>query len=171
MSNKILRKLKNFKSTLEKSNYIELNSFKRLTSFQSSNSHIQPNEKSLLNNSNKKRLFSFKNDKLAISQEEQVKDQLTRNEDVKEMTELIRDFLDPAEFYKSVKTIGGIEFFCGVPDSLLKGFNKNLFCIPEDSANIPRDRFGTRGLLQKHREKITFEDNFFLFWNMERFFW
>jgi len=37
------------------------------------------------------------------------------------MTELIRDFLDPAEFYKSVKTIGGIEYFCGVPDSLLKG--------------------------------------------------
>ena len=37
------------------------------------------------------------------------------------MTELIRDFLDPAEFYKSVKTIGGIDYFCGVPDSLLKG--------------------------------------------------
>jgi hypothetical protein len=39
------------------------------------------------------------------------------------MTELIRDFLDPAEFYKAVKTIGGIDYFCGVPDSLLKGID------------------------------------------------
>jgi len=46
------------------------------------------------------------------------------------MTELIRDFLDPAEFYKSVKTIGGIEYFCGVPDSLLKGiFIRLIFKI------------------------------------------
>jgi hypothetical protein len=37
------------------------------------------------------------------------------------MDELIRDFLDPAEFFKAVQNIGGIEFFCGVPDSLLKG--------------------------------------------------
>jgi hypothetical protein len=37
------------------------------------------------------------------------------------MTELIRDFLDPAEFFKAVQKIGGIEHFCGVPDSLLKG--------------------------------------------------
>ena len=37
------------------------------------------------------------------------------------MTELVRDFLDPGEFYNSVKKIAGIDFFCGVPDSLLKG--------------------------------------------------
>ena len=37
------------------------------------------------------------------------------------MTELIRDFLDPAEFYKSIQKIG-VNFFCGVPDSLLKDF-------------------------------------------------
>ncbi len=37
------------------------------------------------------------------------------------MPELVRDFLDPGEFFKQVKTICGIEFFCGVPDSLLKG--------------------------------------------------
>jgi len=37
------------------------------------------------------------------------------------MPELVRDFLDPAEFYRQLKTICGIEFFCGVPDSLLKG--------------------------------------------------
>jgi phosphonopyruvate decarboxylase len=37
------------------------------------------------------------------------------------MTELIRDFLDPAEFYQSIQNIG-VNFFCGVPDSLLKDF-------------------------------------------------
>ena len=37
------------------------------------------------------------------------------------MPELVRDFLDPAEFFQQVKTICGIDFFCGVPDSLLKG--------------------------------------------------
>lgn len=42
------------------------------------------------------------------------------------MTELIRDFLDPAEFYHAVRKIGGIEFFCGVPDSLLKGKSNNF---------------------------------------------
>ncbi|CAF3346812.1 unnamed protein product, partial [Rotaria sp. Silwood2] len=38
------------------------------------------------------------------------------------MPELTRDFLHPAEFYQQVKTICGINFFCGVPDSLLKDF-------------------------------------------------
>lgn len=37
------------------------------------------------------------------------------------MTELIRDFLDPAEFHAAVQNIG-INFFCGVPDSLLKDY-------------------------------------------------
>ncbi|KAL3842621.1 hypothetical protein ACJMK2_020614 [Sinanodonta woodiana] len=37
------------------------------------------------------------------------------------MTELVRDFLDPAEFYKLLRGIG-VDFFCGVPDSLLKDF-------------------------------------------------
>jgi phosphonopyruvate decarboxylase len=37
------------------------------------------------------------------------------------MPELVRDFLDPAEFFQQMKTICGIDFFCGVPDSLLKG--------------------------------------------------
>lgn len=47
--------------------------------------------------------------------------QKKRNQEVQEMTELIRDFIDPGEFFKAVRAIGGIEFFCGVPDSLLKG--------------------------------------------------
>lgn len=51
----------------------------------------------------------------------QVAEQKKRNEEVQEMTELIRDFLDPADFFNSVKTVAGIDFFCGVPDSLLKG--------------------------------------------------
>ena len=55
------------------------------------------------------------------AQEEQVKQQLKRNQEVQEMTELIRDFLDPAEFYQAVRRIG-VDFFCGVPDSLLKDF-------------------------------------------------
>jgi phosphonopyruvate decarboxylase len=38
------------------------------------------------------------------------------------MTELIRDFLDPAEFFRALKNVGNIDFFCGVPDSLLKDF-------------------------------------------------
>ena len=42
------------------------------------------------------------------------------------MTELVRDFLDPAEFYNSVKKIADIDYFCGVPDSLLKGIHLAL---------------------------------------------
>lgn len=52
----------------------------------------------------------------------QVKAQIKRNEEEKDMTELIRDFLDPADFFKSVQKIAGIDYFCGVPDSLLKDF-------------------------------------------------
>ncbi len=37
------------------------------------------------------------------------------------MPELVRDFLDPGEFFQQVKNICGIDFYCGVPDSLLKG--------------------------------------------------
>ena len=50
-----------------------------------------------------------------------MKEQLKRNQEVKDMTELIKDFLDPAEFFNAVRSIAGIEYFCGVPDSLLKG--------------------------------------------------
>ncbi|CAF1322456.1 unnamed protein product [Rotaria sordida] len=53
--------------------------------------------------------------------EQQVKEQQKRNEEIRDMPQLVRDFLDPAEFYQQIKTICGINFFCGVPDSLLKG--------------------------------------------------
>lgn len=48
--------------------------------------------------------------------QEQIKQNLERGH----MTELVRDFLDPGDFYRAVRDIG-ISFFCGVPDSLLKG--------------------------------------------------
>lgn len=34
---------------------------------------------------------------------------------------MVRDFLDPKEFHSAVKK-EGIDFFCGVPDSLLKDY-------------------------------------------------
>jgi hypothetical protein len=48
------------------------------------------------------------------------------------MPELVRDFLDPGEFFHQMKTICGIGFFCGVPDSLLKG----IFKISNQEFNI-----------------------------------
>ncbi|XP_033730591.1 uncharacterized protein LOC117319999, partial [Pecten maximus] len=53
------------------------------------------------------------------TQEQQVEEQKNRNKDVGELTELVRDFLDPAQFYNALNGIG-IDYFCGVPDSLLK---------------------------------------------------
>lgn len=52
----------------------------------------------------------------------QVEIQKSLNKDVSDMTELVRDFLDPAEFYEACQKICGIDFYCGVPDSLLKDF-------------------------------------------------
>jgi phosphonopyruvate decarboxylase len=68
-----------------------------------------------------RRNFNIKNETLGVSVEEQISEQKKRNEEVQEMTELIRDFLDPAEFYQAITNIG-INFFTGVPDSLLKDF-------------------------------------------------
>ncbi|KJE93847.1 thiamine pyrophosphate enzyme [Capsaspora owczarzaki ATCC 30864] len=47
-------------------------------------------------------------------------------------TELVRDFLDPGDFYKQVNKIG-VDFFTGVPDSLLKDFCAYV------TANTPSD--------------------------------
>ncbi|CAB3376849.1 Hypothetical predicted protein [Cloeon dipterum] len=55
------------------------------------------------------------------SREQQVQEQQQRNAEAGHLTELVRDFLDPGEFYQAVRDIG-IDFFCGVPDSLLKDF-------------------------------------------------
>lgn len=54
-------------------------------------------------------------------QEQQYVEQKVRNEEAGEMTELVRDFLDPAIFFQQLRA-KGIDYFCGVPDSLLKDF-------------------------------------------------
>lgn len=59
-------------------------------------------------------IFSF------LFSPQQYEEQQKRNADAGELTELVRDFLQPDEFYKSCLNIG-VDFFCGVPDSLLKG--------------------------------------------------
>ncbi|KAJ8865609.1 hypothetical protein PR048_033129 [Dryococelus australis] len=53
--------------------------------------------------------------------EMQIHEQAKRNEESAHLTELIRDFLNPSEFYQALRNID-IEFFCGIPDSLLKDF-------------------------------------------------
>lgn len=53
--------------------------------------------------------------------QDQLKNQQKRNEDAGSFTELVRDFLDPKEFHDAVQK-QGINFFCGVPDSLLKDY-------------------------------------------------
>jgi len=53
--------------------------------------------------------------------QEQVVNQLKRNEEAGASTELVRDFLDPRDFHDAVRK-SGIDFFCGVPDSLLKDY-------------------------------------------------
>lgn len=54
-------------------------------------------------------------------QDMQVQEQIKQNLERGHMTELVRDFLEPGDFYRAVRDIG-ISFFCGVPDSLLKDF-------------------------------------------------
>lgn len=53
--------------------------------------------------------------------QEQLPKQQARNEEAGSYTELVRDFLAPADFHQSVRK-HGIDFFCGVPDSLLKDY-------------------------------------------------
>lgn len=66
-------------------------------------------------------------------QQEQLEKQKTRNEEAGSYTELVRDFLDPREFHSAVKK-EGIDFFCGVPDSLLKDYCAYV------TANEPREK-------------------------------
>jgi len=58
---------------------------------------------------------------LKETQEEQLRNQQQRNQEAGSFTELLRDFLDPKEFHEAVKR-QGVDFFCGVPDSLLKDY-------------------------------------------------
>lgn len=63
---------------------------------------------------------------------DKIENQQKRNEDAGSFTELVRDFLNPKDFYGAVRK-HGIDFFCGVPDSLLKEFCAYV------SANVPED--------------------------------
>jgi len=53
--------------------------------------------------------------------QDKIQKQQARNEEAGSFTELVRDFLDPADFHAAVKR-QGIDFFAGVPDSLLKDY-------------------------------------------------
>jgi hypothetical protein len=113
---KYIRKL--FSLSTNKSNHIL--TYNHLNKI---NLHLLKNDTSFFEKTNKIQIrnFNLKSDKFKPTQEEQVLEQKKRNEESGAETELIRDFLDPAEFFKAVQRIGGIDFFCGVPDSLLKG--------------------------------------------------
>lgn len=75
--------------------------------------------------------------------QEQLAQQQARNVEAGSYTELVRDFLDPADFHRAVRQ-QGIDFFCGVPDSLLKDYcayvtenepaNKHVITANEGSA-------------------------------------
>lgn len=57
-----------------------------------------------------------------VTLKKQIEVQKAINKENTDMTELLRDFLDPAEFFASCEKIANIGFYCGVPDSLLKDF-------------------------------------------------
>lgn len=57
----------------------------------------------------------------AVDPESQIAEQKVRNEHAGQFTELVRDFLNPQDFYDALR-MHGMDFFCGVPDSLLKDF-------------------------------------------------
>lgn len=64
--------------------------------------------------------------------QEDLKNAMKRNEEAGSYTELVRDFLDPGDFHAAVRR-QGIDFFCGVPDSLLKDYCAYV------TANAPRE--------------------------------
>ncbi|PSN30741.1 hypothetical protein C0J52_21645 [Blattella germanica] len=68
-------------------------------------------------------------------QDMQVQEQIKHNLEAGHMTELVRDFLDPGDFYREIKNIG-ISFFCGVPDSLLKDFCSYVATNEKQSSHV-----------------------------------
>lgn len=67
------------------------------------------------------------------------------------MPELVRDFLDPAEFFQQVKSICGIDFFCGVPDSLLKGKSLSRYrSLLTDQFNVDFCAYVTKNVPSSH---------------------
>lgn len=73
---------------------------------------------------------------------EQVAVQQERNKAAGPMLELVRDFLDPADFFRSLTNVG-VDFFCGVPDSLLKDFCAYMTDNVERSKHVITANEGT----------------------------
>ncbi len=71
--------------------------------------------------------------------------------DVGPMTELRRDFLDPKGFISSLRE-GGVSFFSGVPDSLLKDFTSALVdTVPEEQNFIAPNEGSAIGVAAGHQ--------------------
>lgn len=67
--------------------------------------------------------------------ENQVSEQKERNEEVGQYTELVRDFLNPKDFYNALCS-HGMDYFCGVPDSLLKDFCAYVTSVTPKSRHV-----------------------------------
>ena len=65
----------------------------------------------------------------------QVAEQKVRNEDAGQYTELVRDFLNPKDFYNAL-CMHGMDYFCGVPDSLLKDFCAYVTAVTPKSRHV-----------------------------------
>ena len=62
-------------------------------------------------------------------------EQRERNVEAGQFTELVRDFLDPKDFYNDLAT-HGMDYFCGVPDSLLKDFCAYVTTVTPKSHHV-----------------------------------
>ncbi|XP_068701721.1 phosphonopyruvate decarboxylase-like isoform X1 [Montipora foliosa] len=71
----------------------------------------------------------------AVDPESQIAEQRLRNEDAGQFTELVRDFLNPKDFYNAL-CMHGMDFFCGVPDSLLKDFCAYVTAVVPKSRHV-----------------------------------
>ncbi|XP_074617354.1 phosphonopyruvate decarboxylase-like isoform X1 [Acropora palmata] len=71
----------------------------------------------------------------AVDPESQIAEQKVRNEDAGQFTELVRDFLNPQDFYDALR-MHGMDFFCGVPDSLLKDFCAYVTAVAPKSHHV-----------------------------------
>ncbi|KAM7449859.1 hypothetical protein ABFA07_002238 [Porites harrisoni] len=70
-----------------------------------------------------------------VNPETQVAEQKARNEDAGQFTELVRDFLNPKDFYNAL-CMHGMDYFCGVPDSLLKDFCAYVTAVTPKSRHV-----------------------------------
>ena len=62
-------------------------------------------------------------------------EQRERNVEAGQFTELVRDFLDPKDFYNDLAA-HGMDYFCGVPDSLLKDFCAYVTTVTPKSHHV-----------------------------------